>query len=161
MKIELLDQHMIGHWDVSPSITQCEFQFATTLIYVEHAKGQSPAARIALAQQTVQATWDDLPAALTFAEQVSRPQMSEFWTLYAHNQLQGSPLMVYSIHYTLASPSPEYSLSYNPDFPWELEVFAPDDLLHERPIPLERYAPADDVWFSVWRLGAGHFCSQA
>lgn len=69
------------------------------LIYVQHHNDEPSYARLAAAQRAVKASWDDLPQALTFAEQHCKAQMPELRRLYETHMPWKSPLFVYSIDF--------------------------------------------------------------
>ncbi|ALI04869.1 hypothetical protein C1Y08_05430 [Pseudomonas sp. FW306-02-F02-AA] len=55
MDINLLTETMLGHWRTPSGVWQCEFQFGSRLIYVEHYDDEPPRARLAAAQRVVKA----------------------------------------------------------------------------------------------------------
>lgn len=157
MHIDLLNEAMLGHWESAVGVMQCELQFGSRLIYVQHPGNEPPRRRLAMAQQQVQATWNDIPQALAFAEQWCEPAIRQVWQLYRQGTLGCPPLEVYSIHFELDSPCPSYSISLNPDFDWDASVMVVDELGQEQRVPLAEYEPEAEFWLSVRRLGAGHF----
>lgn len=157
MTINLLTESMLGHWRAPSGVWLCEFQFGSRLIYVEHRNGQSPDARLAAAQCLVDAAWDDLPQALMFAEKQCRAQMAELIRLYQAHITGESPLHVYSIHFELDNPYPNYAISKNPDFDWAQTLIFEDDLCQQRRICLESYEPDHDFFIYVRRVGFQEF----
>ncbi|QZI68355.1 hypothetical protein K5F93_18230 [Pseudomonas protegens] len=160
MQIDLLNESLLGHWETSAGVMQCELQFGCRLIYVQHPTNELPQRRLAAAQQQVQAAWDDISLALAFAEQLCEPGIRKLWQWYAQGTLSLPPLEVYSIHFELDSPYPSYSLSLNPDFNWEASVRLEDELGQEHLQPLAQYEPRENFWLSVRRLGAGQFQNE-
>lgn len=156
MHIELTPLHMIGHWEASPVVSQCEFQFGTRLIYVQHPSGEPPETYLRAAQSLVQAAWDDIENAIAFARQSIRPRNPKLWQLLDADSVLGSPLEVFSILIALGS-NPSYTLSWNPDFNWQQVVYGDFDTWKGSPIPLQRHKADTDLWLSVTRVGPGHF----
>ena len=141
MNINLLSESMLGHWCVRPGVAQCEFQFGTRLIYVEHRESESPRVRLAAVQALVQAAWDDLPAALRFAESHCETYMAERMQLCRAQASSESALFVFSIHIELDNPYPSYTIGKNPNFDWHL--------VHG--------GEGEDFWLPVSRLGFEQF----
>lgn len=141
MNIDLLSESMLGHWRVRTGVAQCEFQFGTRLIYVQHPECESPRIRLAMVQSLVQAAWDDLPAVVRFAERHCETHMAELMQLCRAYAPSGAPLFVFSIHLELDNPNPSYTLGKNPDFDWDL--ICNDEV--------------EDFWLSVARLGFQQF----
>ncbi|ROM80283.1 hypothetical protein BK654_05175 [Pseudomonas brassicacearum] len=157
MDINLLTESMLGHWRASSGVWQCEFQFGSRLIYVEHHNGETPCARLGAVQRVVKAVWDDLPHALKFAEQHCKTQMPELMRLYEAHMLGDSPLFVYSIHFNLDKPYPSYAVSKNPDFDWERILTYEDELCQDHSVCMEQFEPRDDFWVYVRRVGFQQF----
>lgn len=157
MHIELTPLHRIGHWEASPGVSQCEFQFGTRLIYVQHPSGEPPETSLRAAQSLIQAAWDDIENAIAFARQSIRPSNPELWQLLDADSVLGSPLEVFSIHIALGSNTPFYTLSWNPDFNWQQVLYDDFDTWKETPIPLQRHQPETDLWLNVTRVGPGRF----
>ena len=157
MDINLLTESMLGHWCAPSGVWQCEFQFGNRLIYVQHHSDEPPYARLAVAQRAVKATWDDLPQALTFAEQHCKAQMPELMRLYETHMPWESPLFVYSIHFDLDKPYPSYTISKNPDFDWDRILIDEDELCQDQSVCMEQYEPKDDFWVYVRRVGFQQF----
>ncbi|MGR4042088.1 hypothetical protein [Pseudomonas sp. 910_21] len=160
MQIDLLKKSLLGHWETAAGVLQCELQFGSRLVYVQHPSNEPPQRRLAAAQQGVQAAWDDIPLALAFAERLCVPGMRKVWQLYARGLLSCPPLEVYSIHFEINSPYPSYTISQNPDFDWEASLMVEDELGQEHRLSLAEYEPVEDFWLSVQRLGAGQFQSD-
>lgn len=161
MHIDLLNESLLGHWQTRAGVMQCELQFGSRLIYVQHPCNEAPQPRLATAQKQVQAAWDDIPQALAFAEQQCEPGIRKLWQLYQQRVLQCPPLEVYSIHFEIDSAHPSYSISQNPDFDWHQVVMVQDHLGLEYALELAQFEPRDDFWLSVRRLGAGQFQNHA
>ena len=157
MDINLLTESMLGHWRAPSGVRQCEFQFGSRLIYVQHHDNESPHVRIAAAQLVVKAVWDDLPQALKFAEQHCKAQMPELMWLYETHMPWASPLFVHSIHFDLDKPYPSYAISKNPDFDWGRILIYEDELCQEHSVCIEQYEPRDDFWIYVTRVGFQQF----
>ncbi|MDD1017136.1 hypothetical protein [Pseudomonas rubra] len=157
MDINLLNESMLGHWRVPSGVWQCEFQFGSQLIYVQHHNDEPPCARLAAAQCAVKAAWDDLPQALKFAEQRCKAQMPELIRLYETYMPWESPLFVYSIHFDLDKPYPSYAISKNPDFDWDHILIDVDELCQNHSVCMEQYEPKDDFWVYVRRVGFKQF----
>lgn len=160
MQIDLLKESLLGHWETTVGVLQCELQFGSRLVYVQHPSNEPPQRRLATAQQGVQAAWDDIPQALAFAERLCVPGMRKVWQLYAQGLLSCPPLEVYSIHFEINSPYPSYTISQNPDFDWETSLTVEDEQGQVHRLSLAEYEPGEDFWLSVRRLGAGQFQSD-
>ncbi|MGC5700795.1 hypothetical protein J4P02_11415 [Pseudomonas sp. NFXW11] len=157
MQIDLLNEGMLGHWQARAGVEQCEFQFGTRLIYVQHPQGQPETPWLTAAQQVVQATWDDMPTAMAFAVEQSKATMPELWKLYERLSWAPPLLLIYSIHFDLDSPYPSYCISENPDFDWDLQVQVEDQPGQDHFRSFAQYQPGDHYWLTVRRLGAGRF----
>lgn len=157
MVIDLFSKSMLGHWDVSPSISQCEYQFGRRLVYVQHPKGESQAAYIANAQETITAAWNDIENAVRFAEKFSRLLIPAFWESHDESAKPGARFDVYSIHYNLGHPHPVYRVGKNYDFDFHYLAYAEADLWKESPMRIELPEPPDGFLMSVKRLGQDHF----
>ena len=157
MVIDLMSEGMLGHWDVSPSISQSEYQFERRLVYVQHPKGESPALYIAKAQETVEAAWSDIENVVHFAEKLSRHLIPDFWIMHDESHKPGARFDVYSIHYDLDAPYPTYVVGKNHDFDFEYIDYAEDDLWKESPISTELPEPPDNFWLLIKRTGANCF----
>ncbi|MCO7612777.1 hypothetical protein NJH83_21320 [Pseudomonas chlororaphis] len=157
MQIDLLNEAMLGHWETGTGVMQCELQFGGRLVYVQHPDNEPPQRRLAIAQQGVQAAWDDIPQALAFAEQLCEPGIRQVWQLYKQGSVSCPPLEVYSIHFEIDSPYPSYSISQTPQFDWNTRVIVEDELGDEHSIHLLQFEPQKNFWLSVRRLGAGQF----
>ena len=55
MQIDLLKESLLGHWETTAGVLQCELQFGSRLVYVQHPSNEPPQRRLATAQQGVQA----------------------------------------------------------------------------------------------------------
>jgi len=157
MNIDLFSESMLGHWDVSPSISQCEYQFGQRLVYVQHPKGKSQAAYIANAQETITAAWNDIGNAVRFAEKFSRRLIPAFWKSHDESEKPGARFDVYSIHYNLGNPHPVYTIGINHDFDFHYLAYAEADLWKESPTRIELPEPPDGFLISLKRLGQDHF----
>ncbi|MDY0935148.1 hypothetical protein [Pseudomonas viridiflava] len=157
MDINLLTEPMLGHWQTPSGIWQCEFQFGSRLIYVQHHNDEPPSVRLVATQLAVKAAWDDLPQALKFAEQHCKAQMPELMRLYETHMPQESPLFVYSIHLDLDKPYPGYAISKNPDFDWDRILTDEDEWCQAHSVCMGQYEPRDDFWIDVRRVGFQQF----
>lgn len=157
MLIDLISERMLGHWDVSHSVSQCEFQFGGRLVYVQHPKNESPQPYIFKAQQMVTAAWNDIENAVHFAEQRSRHLEPEFWKVHDESQKPGLRFNVYSIHFDITDPYPTYVVGKNHDFDFQFITYAEEDLWRECPITTELPEPYDNCWLIIRRLGHNHF----
>lgn len=154
VRVDLNSAPMIGHWDVSPEISQCEFQIGSKLVYVEHLKSESELAYVAKAGETLTETWDDIANAVAFAEALSRPMLPEFWTAHDESGKLGPRLNVFDVRYRLDEPVPIYTVGQNPRFEYEYIKYAADDYYEEVPISAELPAVPDQFFLHVRRLGA-------
>ncbi|OPA85750.1 hypothetical protein BFW87_26860 [Pseudomonas fluorescens] len=152
MQIDLLNEPMLGHWQLPSGIWQCEFQFGSRLIYVQHRNGETPHARLVAVQSVVQAAWDDLPGVLKFAGQRCKVPMADVVALFERHGLAQSPLLVYSIHFELDKACPIYTLSTDPAFDWSVTFQG-----QEGDVCLAQCEPGEDDWFCVRRVGAQRF----
>ena len=126
MLINLLDAQPLGHWDISERISQFEFQFDSTLVYVQYSKGTSPVPELEAAQQNIQEAWDDMASACLFAESWFRAKHPEFWRVWDSAKIIERPLIAYSIHFLTDSDYPCYYIARDPCF--EFERVIPDEL---------------------------------
>lgn len=157
MVIDLISEQMLGHWDVSPSVSQCEYQFGQRLVYVQHPKGESHTPYIAKAQETIAVAWNDIENAVRFAEQLSRHLIPDFWRAHDASDKLGARFDVYSIHYDLNAPYLTYVIGKNHDFDFECIAYAEEDQWKENPISAELPEPPDNFWVLIKRIGANHF----
>ncbi|MED5523770.1 MAG: hypothetical protein VX447_03330 [Pseudomonadota bacterium] len=157
MVIDLISKSMLGYWDVSPSISQCEYQVGKRLIYVQYPKNELPAPYLARAQETVEAVWSDIENAVLFAEQVSRHFLPEFWKIHDECTKPGARFDVYSIHYNLNIPTPIYVIGKSHDFNFEYTCYDEEDLWEESPIAKNLPKPPDNFWMSIKRIKENHF----
>ncbi|MEQ9724793.1 hypothetical protein ABRP29_04070 [Pseudomonas sp. WHRI 8822A] len=157
MVIDLTSKPMLGHWDVSSSISQCEYQFGKRLIYVQHPKDESPKLYLLRAQETVEAAWSDIDNAVFFAEELSRYLLPDFWGTHDESNKAGTRFTVYSIHYNLDTPYPIYAIGKSHDFVFEYTSYAEDDLWQESPITTNLPEPPDNFWISIKRIKENHF----
>lgn len=160
MTINLLSESMLGHWRAPSGVWLCEFQFGSRLVYVEHRNGELPDARLVAAQCLVNAVWEDLRQALTFAEKHCKASMAELIQLYEARMTGESPLRVYSIQFELDSPYPSYAISKNPDFDWDQTLTFADDLCQHHRVCLESYEPDHDFFMYVRRVGFQQFALE-
>lgn len=157
MVIDIISESMLGHWDVSSSVSQCEYQFGQRLVYVQHPKGESHSPYITKAQETVTVAWNDIENAVRFAEQLSRHLIPDFWRVHDKSGKPGARFDVYSIHYELDAPYPTYVIGMNHDFEFECIAYAEEDLWKENPIATELPEPPDNFLVLIKRIGANHF----
>jgi hypothetical protein len=157
MVIDLERESMLGHWDVNNTTSQCEFQFGQRLIYVQHPKYESPKPYLAAAQQVVGDTWTDISDAVSFAEELSRKLIPDFWEVHDQSQKAGSRFDVYSIHFDLNDRYPVYTIGVNHNFEFEVVAYAEDDLWQENPIRKALPEPPENFWICVRRVGKNCF----
>jgi hypothetical protein len=153
----LMTGPLIGHWDVSPSVSQCEYQFGRRLLYVQYPKGQQREPYIARAQETVVEAWDDIGNAIGFAEQFSRGSIPGFWKAHDESHIPGLRFDVYSIHYNVDHPHPIYTVGKNHDFCYEHVIYAEWDFWKEEPITIKLPEPPDRLYLKIRRLGKNRF----
>jgi len=161
MNIDLTSEPMLGHWDVSSSISQCEYQFGVRMIYVQYPKGELPITYIQAAQRQVQDAWHDIENAVAFAEQLSRPLIAEFWKIHDSSGKPGLRLDVYSINFRFPDNRPIYTISRSHDFDFSYVRYDESDLWRETAITEQLPEPPDNLWLHVRRLGPNHFESAA
>lgn len=159
--IDLISEPMLGHWDVSPFVSQCEYQIEQRLVFVQHPKGVSHLPYIAKTQKTIAETWEDIQNAVRFAEQLSRRLIPDFWKAHDESHKASARFDVYSIHYDIDDPCPTYTVGKSHDFDFENVTYAEDDLWRENPITTELPEPPDNFLVSIRRLGANHFESAS
>lgn len=157
MDINLLTEPMLGHWRLPSGAWQCEFQYGSRLIYVEHRDGEAPHGQLMAAQRDIAAVWADLPLALSFAEAQCDPSMVELLALCQTHRPGQSPLFVYSIHFELDCPYPSYAISKNPDFNWAQRLNYDDEWGQALSVCLEDHEPKDDFWLYVRRSATQQF----
>ncbi|WP_193452348.1 hypothetical protein [Pseudomonas nitroreducens] len=157
MHIELLTAQMIGHWESSPGVHQCEFQFGSRLIYVEHPSSEPPEPSLQVALPLARAAWNDIDAVVAFAQLTLRPGDPELWRLLESATRMGSPLDVFSIHISEGGGLVSYTLSWNPDFDWRQMLYDEFDTWKESPISLQRFEPEKDLWLGIRRHSDGRF----
>jgi len=157
MVIDLISKPMLGHWDVSPSISQCEYQFGKRLIYVQHPKDEPPELYLARAQKTVKDAWSDIDNAVLFAEKLSRHLLPDFWKTHDESKKAGARFTVYSIHYNLGTSYPIYVVGKSHDFDFECTSYAEEDFWQELPMTTNLPEPPDNFWISIKRIKENHF----
>jgi hypothetical protein len=157
MHINLLSESMLGHWDISTSVSQCEYQFGQRLVYVQHPKGKPHGLFVEKAQESIALAWSDIENAIYFAEQHSRKLLPVFWVAHDASGKPGARFDVYSIHYDMDDPRPVYMIGVSHDFDFEYASFAEDDFWNESPITLALPEPPENFWISLRHLGANHF----
>jgi len=119
MRIELSSRNMLGNYRGSASTSQCEFQFARQLIFVENPQGENPEPYIHAAQAVVQSVWDDSPNAIAFAESWFRAAHPEFWEVWDRATAPEHPLTVYSISFHINDLHPSYDIARDPSYDFE------------------------------------------
>ena len=157
MLVNLLDAKPLGHWDISEHTSQFEFQFDSTLVYVQYSKGTSPKLALEVAQKNIQEAWNDMAGACLFAESWFRSKHPEFWRAWDTAKIFEHPLLVYSIHFLVDDNYPCYYIAREPCF--EFERFIPDELdsWKEDKIRIELpYFPDTDA-VAVHRTGKHQF----
>ncbi|QEI08248.1 hypothetical protein FXN63_22210 [Pigmentiphaga aceris] len=107
---------MIGHWDVDASTSQCEFQFGTQLIYVQHPKGSDPRPYLQAAQAPAQLAWDDSKNAIAHAERWFRAKHPDFWRCWDNAVNPKHPLIFYAISFYINDPRPHFDIACDPTY---------------------------------------------
>ena len=148
---------MIGHWDVSPAVSQCEYQFGRRLVYVQYPKGQPREPYIAKAQASLGQVWHDIENAIRFAEQFSRGLIPGFWKAHDESDKPGARFEVYAIYYQAGEPHPMYTVGRNHDFDFEYVTFAEWDFWKEEPVTIKLPEPPEHLFIHVRRLGRNRF----
>lgn len=157
VEIDLESEPMLGHWDVSDAVSQCEFQFGRRLIYVQHPKNESPDKFVQAAQRQISEVWLDIDNAVAFAERLTRTMLPEFWEAHDRSTRSGRRLDVYSLHFDLVPKFPRYTISKSHDFDYTFVRYEEHDLWKADSIQEVLPEPPDDLWLSVRRLGSGEF----
>lgn len=158
MTIGLSPSDMLGHWThCDPKV--CEFQHGATMIYVSYNDDKPMESRLAVAQATVEAAFNEVDSALEFACRVSREQNPEFWRYAGRISLRQRPLIVFAVRYPIDSDSPIYEISWNPFFEPEAGVAFSEDWVEEQVIVEQ--LPDDEVVIFVRRLGSGSYARVA
>jgi hypothetical protein len=153
----LTDDALIGHWDVSPTVSQCEYQFGRTLVYVQYPKGQPRGPYIAKAQENLGQVWADIANAIRFAEELSRGLIPGFWEAHDKSQRAGERFSVYAIHYGVGDAFSGYTVGQNHDFEFDYVTFAEWDFWKEEPITISLPQPPDPFYLKIRRLGSNRF----
>ena len=157
ISVDLLKKGMLGHWDVNPSVSQCEYQFGRRLIYVQHPKSEFVQPYIEAAQLQVHDAWRDIDGAVRFAEEQSRPLIPDFWEAHDRSGKAAPRFDVYSIHFNYPDSRPIYYVSSNHDFDYSYTRYDEYDLWQESPITEQLPEPPDHFFIQVRRLGPGLF----
>jgi hypothetical protein len=157
MYIDIVTKSMLGHWDISLAVSQCEYQFGRRLVYVQHPKAKSHALYTAKAQKVLVEVWNDIENAVRFAEQHSRSVIPAFWKVHDESQKPGLRFDVYSIHFDLTAPHPLYVISTNHDFEFSYIRYDEFDLWQEEPIVEQLPEPPQNLWLKIWRTGESKF----
>ena len=155
--IDLLKKGMLGHWDVSPNVSQCEYMLGHRLVYIQYPKGKSTQPYIERSQPQIHDAWRDIDGAIRFAEEKSRPLISDFWEAHDRSGKTGPQFDVYSIHFNYPDSRPTYHVSANHDFEYSYTRYEECDLWHESPITEQLPEPPDRFFIQVRRLGPGLF----
>lgn len=150
MKPILSTHQMYGHWiHCNPKV--CEFQHGTVMIYVSYGDERPMETRLAKAQESVEATFDEIPYAIEFACKVSQRTNPEFWHIANRIKLRQSPLVVFAIRYPIDSDLPVYEISWNPVFEPEAGLLLSEDYAEEE-VQVQELPENEEVVF-VKRLG--------
>jgi hypothetical protein len=158
MTISLSPSDMLGHWThCDPKV--CEFQHGATMIYVSYNDDKPMESRLAVAQATVEAAFNEVDRALEFARRVSQEQNPEFWRNARRIALRQRPLIVFAVRYPIDSGSPIYEISWNPLFEPEAGVALSENWVEEQ-VSVEKL-PDDEVVIFVRRLGSGSYAQVA
>ncbi|MBI4996327.1 MAG: hypothetical protein HZC22_05385 [Rhodocyclales bacterium] len=154
MKIELSPSTMYAHWThCEPKV--CEFQHGTTMIYVSYSDSKPMAPRLAIAQKSIDAAFQETDSALKFARQISERKNPEFWKSASRIQLRQSPLIVFAVRYPIDSDLPIYEISWNPVFEPEVGFALSEDWTEEQ-VQVEQLPDNDEV-ICVKRLDAQRY----
>ena len=137
---------MLGHWDISCSVSQCEYQFGRRLVYVKHPKEESPMSCIAAAQAMLADVWAEIEGARPFADQASRRMLPDFWAIHDASGKSGFRFDVYSIHFGLPGQRPVYTVSTSQDFEFSYVRFDEADLWEQEPIVEQLPEPPPYFW---------------
>jgi hypothetical protein len=160
MNIDLVQKPMMGHYGVKNGLRQCEYQFGRRLIFVQYPENETLEPYIKAAQSVVMEAWQDIDAAIKFAEQLSRPLSPEFWSAYAVSNKKDSPLDVYGIRFGYPDNRPLYEISLNHDFNSSYVRYDEFDLWQNEPI-VEELPVFPDIWLYVRRIGFKSFENES
>ena len=154
MVIKLSRSEMYGHWThCEPKV--CEFQHGSTMIYVSYSDDRPMETRLAVAQATIDAVFNETENALEFASHISEKQNPEFWRNARRTPLKQRPLIVFAVRYPLDSDVPICEISWNPIFEPESGVVFSDDWIEEQ-VRVDRLPGNGDV-IHLKRLGAQRY----
>ncbi len=154
MTINLSPTEMYGHWThCEPKV--CEFQHGATMIYISYSDEKPMESRLATAQTTIEAAFEETDKALAFARQISERSNLEFWQNAGRIPLKQSPLIVFAVRYPLDSDLPIYEISWNPIFEPEVGVALSEDWIEEE--VFVRHLPKNDDVIYLKRLGAQRY----
>jgi hypothetical protein len=157
VNIDLTTKAMLGHWDVTPDLSQCEYQFGRRLIYVQHPKDKPWQPYIEAAQTQVESAWADIAAAVAVAEQLSRSVIPEFWEVHDRSGRPGARLDAYSLHFGYPDSRPIFYIARNHDFEYSYIRYDECDLRQDSPITEDLPTLPDRFFIEVRRLGPGVF----
>ena len=151
--ISLQATAMMGHWPVDNQHV-CEFQHGSTMIYVFYDDANPMQQRLAMAQASIDEAFADVEAALVYAKGVYSITHPEFWKQAHRIELRQRPLIVFGVYYHLDTPSPEYLISWSPNFRPEEGTDYSEDWIEE---VVRVEVPRDRVFISVGRTESGEF----
>ncbi|MDN0083698.1 hypothetical protein QU487_13175 [Crenobacter sp. SG2305] len=129
------------------------------MIYVSYNNDRPMDARLAVAQTTVEAAFNETESALEFARHISESQNPEFWRNARRIPLKQHPLIVFAVRYPLDSDLPIYEISWNPIFEPEFGVVLSDEWIEEE-VRVDQL-PENDAVIYLKRLGAQCYAQVA
>jgi hypothetical protein len=148
---------MYGHWTHRDPVI-CEFQHGATMIYISYNEKNPMENRLAVAQKTIDAVFEEMDHALAFAAKISAERHPEFWRNASRITLKQKPLIAFSIRYLLNSDFPVYEISWNPLFqPESGEAYSEDWI--EEPVYVE--LPDDNDFIELQRIGSCQYQHMA
>jgi hypothetical protein len=140
MEIDLIKKGPLGIYPVSESgILRHEYQFGSTLIFVEYPEGNLPLAYIERAQCQIVAAWNDMRNAEIFAETLLKNTIPAGWNIFYKKQhpekeyREGHWLLVYSIQFCADLSAPVYFISIKPHVERDLILFHEEDYWRDYP----------------------------
>jgi hypothetical protein len=157
MPVKLAPSNMYGHWThCEPKV--CEFQHGQTMIYVCYDAERSMESRLAVAQASIDAVFDEVDGALGFARKVLETRNPEFWQNASRlQQMQSAPVLL-AVRYSLGREYPVYEVLWNPLFEPDAGVALAADGTQE---DVHVTRTPDDHFVYVERLGAQQYAHVA
>ena len=111
--------------------------------------------RLAIAQSTIEAAFDEIEDALVFARGISEKRNPNFWKNASRITLQQRPLVVFAIRYPINSDLPIYEISWNPIFEPETGIAFSEDWIEEE-VKVENL-PENNESIDIKRLGSHQY----